>query len=119
METRRWINHSLPQTLGNAVILLYINAAFDPPVRRGPVPHRHLLIAGGKVAAGYGIANERKWGYQLGLVMAFLPFVVRFLFSGLDGVLGTSIISLHVRDPAGRAPPPRAVAASTSASGSR
>lgn len=87
METRRWINHSLPQTLGNAVLLLYISAAFD-------VLSLSIVIAAGKVAAGYGIANEKRWGYQLGLAMAFLPFVIRFLFGGLDGVLGANIISL-------------------------
>jgi hypothetical protein len=27
------------------------------------------------VAAGWGCANERKWGYQLALVVAVLPFV--------------------------------------------
>jgi hypothetical protein len=90
METRRWINHSLPQTLGNAVMLLYVSAAFDVIFSRGG-----LLFAVGKVAAGYLIANERKIGYQLGLVMAFAPFIVRFLlFGGLDGVLGTGILSL-------------------------
>ncbi len=93
METRRWINHSLPQTLGNAVILLYINAAFTL-LFGGLFSGIGLLLIAGQVGAGYGIANERKWGYQLGLVMAFLPFVVRFLFSGIDGILGTNIINL-------------------------
>jgi hypothetical protein len=90
METRRWINHSLPQTLGNAVLLLYISAAFDVLSLSAIA----LLIAGGKVAAGYGIANEKRWGYNLGLAMAFLPFVARFLLGGLGAVLGANIISL-------------------------
>lgn len=90
METRRWINHSLPQSLANAVMLLYVSAAFDVLFARGGI-----LFAVGKVAAGYLIANERKIGYQLGLAMAFAPFVLRFLFfGGLDGVLGTGILSL-------------------------
>ncbi len=46
------------------------------------------------MAAGFGLANEKRWGYRLGLVMAFLPFVLRFLFGGLDAVLGTGIINL-------------------------
>lgn len=93
METRRWINHSLPQTLNNAVLLLYISAAFD--ALNGFIGHPlGILIIAGKVAAGYGIANERKWGYQLGVAMAFLPFVLRFLVAGFGGILGTGIISL-------------------------
>lgn len=92
METR-WINHSLPQTLGNAVILLYINAAFTF-LFGGFASPVLLAVAAGSAVAGWGIANENKWGYQLGLVMAFLPFALRFAVGGLDGVLGTGIISL-------------------------
>lgn len=92
METRRWINHSLPQTLGNAVILLYINAAFS--VLFGGFHPIILAIAAASVAAGWGIANELRWGYQLGVVMAFLPFALRFLVGGVDLVLGASILSL-------------------------
>lgn len=94
METRRWINHSLPQTLGNAVLLLYISAAFDALFSLGSLSGLGIVLVAGKVAAGYGIANEKKWGYQLGLAMAFAPFVLRFLFGGLDAVLGVGIISL-------------------------
>lgn len=94
METRRWINHSLPQTLGNAVLLLYISAAFDALFTLGRLSGFGILFIAGKVAAGYGIANEKRWGYQLGLVMAFAPFVLRFLFGGINAVLGTGIISL-------------------------
>ena len=90
METRRWINHSLPQTLGNAVLLLYISAAFDL-LSLSPIA---LPIIAGKVAAGYGIANEKRWGYNLGLAMAFLPFVLRLFLGGVDAVLGTGIIAL-------------------------
>ena len=93
METSRWINHSLPQTLGNAVILLYLNAAFIL-LFGGIFSPIGLLFAAGMIAAGFGIANEKKWGYQLGVAMAILPFVLRFLVGGLDGILGTSIINL-------------------------
>ncbi len=93
METRRWINHSLPQTLGNAVMLLYVSAAFDALF--GAIFFVFgIVIVAGKVAAGYLIANERKVGYKLGLVMAFAPFVLRFIGGGLDGVLGIGILSL-------------------------
>lgn len=94
METRRWINHSLPQTLGNAVLLLYISAAFDAVLGGYLFSLIGIVIVAGKAAAGFGIANEKKWGYNLGLAMAFLPFVLRFLDGGLDAVLGVGIISL-------------------------
>jgi hypothetical protein len=75
METRRWINHSLPQTLGNAVMLLYISAAFDAVLGGYLASVFGLAIVAGKVAAGYGIANEKRWGYQLGIAMAVLMIV--------------------------------------------
>lgn len=93
MQTTRWINHSLPQTLSNAVILLYINAAFSV-LFGGIVSVFGLVFAVGQVAAGWGIANEKKWGYQLGVAMAFLPAAFRLAFGGLDAVLGTGIINL-------------------------
>ncbi len=93
METRQWLNRSLPQTLFNASLLLYLNAGFAFLFGGFTTVYGLITIVGG-VAAGYGIANEKRWGYQLGLVVAFLPFVVRFLFGGLDAVLGTGIINL-------------------------
>lgn len=90
METRRWINHSLPQTLGNAVLLLYVSAAFDVL----SLSLFGFIFAAGKVAAGYLIANEQRSGYKLGVAMALLPFVLRFLVLGLDGVFGVNILGL-------------------------
>lgn len=94
METRRWINHSLPQTLGNAVLLLYISGAFDFLFGAGFPLLFNLVIVGGKVAGGYGIANEQKWGYQVAVAAAVAPFVFRFIFYGLDAVFGINILSL-------------------------
>ncbi len=94
METRRWINHSLPQTLGNAVLLLYISAAFDALLNGYIASVLGIAIVAGRVAAGYGIANEQKWGYNLGIAMAVIPFVLRFLVGGLGGVLATDILGL-------------------------
>jgi hypothetical protein len=99
METRRWINQSQPQTLYVAVFLLYMNAAFTLLFGLNDAPYfpaflkitgenllshgtsstletltRFLVIVVG-VLAGYGIANERKWGYQAGVAIAALPLV--------------------------------------------
>ena len=70
MRQTRWLNMSQPQTLVNATILLYITAVFD--LLGGGFG---LLFIIGKVAAGYGIANERKWGWILGVVIAVLTLL--------------------------------------------
>jgi hypothetical protein len=88
METRRWTNPSQPQTLQIAVFLLYINAFF---AFLGLSP-LSLLYAAGDVGAGFGIANEHKWGYGLGLLMAFLPLVTTILYGG--ALIGTGLVTL-------------------------
>ena len=87
---------SQPQTLQIAVFLLYVNAAFAlfDMLRFGIFPLLSLAVVGGSVAAGYGIANEKRWGYVLGVAMAFLPFALRLLYAGVDGVLSTSLLNL-------------------------
>ncbi len=92
---RRWTNPSQPQTLQIAVFLLYLDAAFGAlnMVLAG-FPLLAIVIGGGGAAAGYGIANEKKWGYVLGLVMAFLPFVLRVLIGGADALFATNVLSL-------------------------
>ena len=95
METRRWINQSQPQTLYIAVFLLYVNAAFlvfDLLSARA-LPLLWVAFAVGQVAAGYGIANERKWGYYLGVAMAFFPFGLR-LYIGASLLAGNALALL-------------------------
>lgn len=96
METRRWTNPSQPQTLQIGVFLLYANAVFlvFDMLRYNAAPPLFLLAACGMVAGGYGIANEQKWGYLLGLSMAFFPFLLRWYYFGLTNVFSGSIISL-------------------------
>jgi hypothetical protein len=69
METRRWTNPSQPQTLQIAVLLLYINAVFGLIYGALGTPLGLILVVGG-VVAGFGIANEKRWGYILGIVAA-------------------------------------------------
>ena len=73
METRRWTNPTQPQTLQIAVFLLYINAVFgllffDALEIWGQLVSVAGLI--GCVTGGFGIANERRWGYNVSLVVA-------------------------------------------------
>ena len=94
METRRFLNPAQPQTLVIAVYLLYLNAAFliFDMLRAGQFPPLLLGLVVGGVAAGYGISNERKWGYALGLAMSILPFALRFYYYG--NPLSSNVLSL-------------------------
>ena len=88
------MNPSQPQTLQIAVFLLYFNAAFTA-IFGGRINAFGLAVVAGDVGAGFGIANERKWGYGLGIAMAFLPFALRFMAShSLRAVLGVDLLSL-------------------------
>lgn len=72
-DDRRFFDASQPQTLQGAVMLCYITAAFGLislllGFALGVVP---LLLGVG----GYGVANEKRWGYWLATVLAVLNLV--------------------------------------------
>lgn len=69
------MNPSQAQTLYIAHLLLYFNAAFALLFSLGALSPIGLAIIAGSAAGGYGIANERKWGYYLALVVAVLGLV--------------------------------------------
>ena len=99
METQRWINNRQPQTLQIAVFLLYFGAGIslifgenrdwyevaayvltDPT--SGARNLSRLVWFGAivaSVAGGFGIANEKKWGYWLALVAAIAPLTARLI----------------------------------------
>jgi len=96
METRRWTNPTQPQTLQIAVFLLYIEAVFGVLFGQAfslfPIG---LLLVVGQAASGFGIANERKWAYWLGVVVATLgliPFVLAIVSSGVGAVLSLGFL---------------------------
>jgi hypothetical protein len=89
MPANRWLDRTQPQTLYIAVILLYVNAAFQLLSGFSLIG---LALVAAQVGAGWGIANEKKWGYLLGILMAFLPFILRLVF--LHNPLATNIITL-------------------------
>ncbi len=95
-EPRRFLNQSQPQTLQIAVFLLYADAALALfyMLLFGLSPLYALPSAAGGVVAGFGIANEKRWGYWLGVAMAFLPAALRLLFYGPDGLLATGLLNL-------------------------
>jgi uncharacterized membrane protein (DUF2068 family) len=90
MPANRWLDRTQPQTLYIATVLLYINGVFE--VIFGGLSLIAVALAAGQIAAGYGIANEKRWGYFLGVVMAFLPFVLQLLF--FHNPFATNIITL-------------------------
>ncbi len=101
VDLQRFWNRSLPQTLQTALFLLYLRAFFDLldlPSDSGRAGTARLIkgdfqgtmvwiaIIVIQVGAGYLIANERKRGYQLGLVAAISPFLFNLWLSwGREG----------------------------------
>ncbi|MEA3055988.1 MAG: hypothetical protein QOD30_1420 [Actinomycetota bacterium] len=90
METRRWTNPTQPQTLQVAVFLLYANAVL------GFILGNVLFIWGALIgtaglicfaAAGFGIANDKRWGYNLGLGVASAETLtlLRIIFGSSGG----------------------------------
>ncbi len=81
-----WINNRQPQTLYIAQVILYLSAVsslifggtgvevFSSTLVRAAIA---FLLTIGAAAGAFGIANERKWGYGLGIAAGVAPFIVR------------------------------------------
>ena len=86
MSKSVWINQRQPQTLYISQFLLYFSAVisiFDQPptgvfsnyvIRNGLL----ILIVFGSAGGAFGIANNRRLGYILGIAAAIAPFAIRF-----------------------------------------
>lgn len=106
METRRWLDQSQPQTLVNGVLLSYFSAAFGvlglfSLLRFASLVGmmRLLVYIGlvvGLVVSGYGIANEKRnaWYLGIGLVVAELLATLLGLLGIRSGPL--SIIAINL-----------------------
>jgi len=97
METRQWINQRQPQMLQSATILLYIRAAFGLLSLGGGGGGLLFLLTLAGAPAGFGIANDKKWGYYLAIGVAIVPLALSL--GVVFGVFGkadftNSIISL-------------------------
>ena len=82
MEPRVWVNPRQPQTLYIAQMLLYFRggiALVFGLLFGGSLTVSSLLVAVGEVAAAYGIANERRWGYKLGVTVAVIVLAAAIL----------------------------------------
>lgn len=94
MSTRRWTNPTQPQTLQIAVMLFYIEAVFGL-LGGGLFSIYGLVFTVGMAAAAFGIANDKKWGYWLGVAIASLrlvPFVIAIFTDGIGSVLNFGVL---------------------------
>jgi hypothetical protein len=94
METRRWTNPGQPQTLQIAVFLLYFHAVLN--VLFGAVFHPiGLILTVASAGAGFGIANEKRWAYIVGVVVAafgLLPFAQAVWSDGITRLLDLDVM---------------------------
>jgi hypothetical protein len=81
VQTRRWFDPRQPQTLQIATMMLYFHAAFsilDLISGRAPL----LLPALAGAVGASGMANERKWGYQVATIAAVARLALPFVLGG-------------------------------------
>ena len=87
MPSNRWLDRTQPQTLYMATIIMYINAVFGIIDRAAFVFPLGTLLVLGPVAAGWGIANEKKWGYWLGVALTALEVAFLVLYFSFGAVI--------------------------------
>lgn len=84
MSDQIWVNNRQPQTLYISQILMYIRGGFGILFgalfalgSAGLLGIVYVLLTTvGMIAAAFGIANEKKWGYRLGIAAAIAPLVL-------------------------------------------
>ena len=79
MNDHRWLNHGHPQTLQTATILLYLEGVLGLLLGSPG----GVLVCVGMVVGGFGVANDKKWGYGIGLASAILNVVYIFAIWGI------------------------------------
>jgi hypothetical protein len=95
---RRFFPQNQPQTLQIAVALLYWNTLL---VLLSGLLGLHfaqgsLLSLLANVAGAFGVANERRWGYVVAIIAAFLPLVLILAVLAIGGhsYLGGGLLTL-------------------------
>lgn len=81
MDWSRWYNPRQPQTLQLSQILLYVNAVSSllSGLVFGGVGLIGLVLIAGEVFAAHGIANGRRQGWIVGIVVACLALAFSLL----------------------------------------
>jgi hypothetical protein len=91
----KWVNHFQPQTLVIATFLCYIDAVFGlifGVAATSVVTQLAIIALLG--AGGFGIANEKRWGYAVAVIGAVLQVVMLIAVFGASVLTSTAIISL-------------------------
>ena len=91
MNQWKWVNQFQPQTLYMATILCYVDAVFG--IFNGLTP-LNLAIVACLGAGGFGIANEKRWGYAVAVTGAVLQVAVLLAIFGIWVLTSLAIISL-------------------------
>jgi hypothetical protein len=87
VNQRKFLNQSQPQTLVLGTLLLYVNAVFG---LLSVFNVLGLILVVALAVGGYGIANEWKWAYTVGVAAAVLQLVL------LLAVFGFSVFEFPV-----------------------
>ena len=101
MNNYRWVNPHQPQTLYMGVILCYVDAVFG--LILGVVAASviiGLFIIVGLAAGGFGIANEKKWGYALAVAAAVVQIVSLLAIFGASTFTSFNVLITFVFDAA-------------------
>ena len=91
MNDLRWINPHQPQTL----YMASSSATSRPSSRCSQLGHLGplgLFILVGLAGGGFGIANEKKWGYTLAVAAAVLQVVLFIAYGGLSALGNISVL---------------------------
>ena len=89
MPAIRWLDRTQPQTLMIATILLYVNAVLgliDGEVRI--LLPLGLIFVVVQPVAGWGVANENKWGYWLAVALSVAILILLLLSFAAFGIVG-------------------------------
>jgi hypothetical protein len=95
VNENRFFNPSQPQTLQTGVLLCYVSAVFGVIFGLNLIG---LLIAIGLAAGGYGIANEKRWGYVLAVTAAVVQVLLYILFEGSSVITDFGVLISFVFD---------------------
>lgn len=107
MNDYRWFNQGHPQTLQTATLLLYFEGVLGILFHRyfGATQVLQTLACVGMGVGGFGIANDKRWGYgiaiaaalaNVGLVFSFYNVVPALTHFGplIDLMFGGALIAL-------------------------
>ena len=91
MNNYQWLNHGHPQTLQTATLLLYFEGVLG--LLGLNTVFGGLLVCVAMIVGGFGIANDKKWGYGLALAAVITDVALLIVFVGLISAL-TNFASL-------------------------